>query len=58
MEDLGFTEKLHNFNFKLNNILYIQYAIIAIILVLGCVWCKNFKIDNTRRFRGKVVSFV
>jgi hypothetical protein len=38
--------------------LYMKYTIIGIILVMLFIFCKNFKIDNTKRVRGKVVSFV
>jgi hypothetical protein len=36
----------------------LTYSAIIVVLVLICVACKNFKISNTRHFRGKTVSFV
>jgi hypothetical protein len=61
MEELGITEDTqitHNINNLSINILYIKITLLCFLAVGLCVFCKNYKIDNTRRYRGKIVSFV
>jgi hypothetical protein len=61
MDELGINEPLSNYKWKpVANIDYNYLKIVAIVLVLVmmCAFCKNYRIDHTRRYRGKVVSFV
>jgi hypothetical protein len=61
MEELGInedTQLTQNINNLSINILYIKLTILCVVAVGMCVFCKNYKIDTTRRYRGKIVSFV
>ena len=57
MEDLGLSEQLYD-NKQSVNILHIKYCIIIVSLVLLFAFCKRYKLDGQRYYRGKVVSMV
>lgn len=61
MEELGINENTQltpNIDNLSINILYIKITLLSLVAFGVCVFCKNYRIDSTRYYRGKVVSFV
>ena len=61
MDELGINESAFNYKWNAINDIeynYLKISAIVLVLVLLCAFCKNYRIDHTRRYRGKIVSFV
>jgi hypothetical protein len=51
------SRKLNYVNQPVNE-LYVKYFIVGAVLVMFFLFCKNYKLDNTKRIKGKVISIV
>ena len=57
MDELGLSESMFVHRGDID-MLHIKYCAIIIVLVVMCVFCKNYKIDRPRYYRGKMESIV
>jgi hypothetical protein len=57
MDELGLSESMFVHRESVD-MLHIKYCAIIIVLVVMCVFCKNYKIDRPRYYRGKMESIV
>lgn len=54
---LDHSRRLSYVNMSYNEV-YIKYFIIGSIILMFFLYCKNVKLDTTKRIRGRTVSFV
>jgi hypothetical protein len=57
MDELGFSESMYVRRGDID-MLHIKYCAIIIVLMVLCVFCKQYKIDRQRYYRGKMESIV